>query len=111
MNAEQRFDEFNRVVANSRNLLAGLHAARHQIIGEAVGVALQLGEGDAPRAVGDGDAIGKPRRRTFQEIADRDAPDAARTGDAAGGCEVGHAVPLSHSSLRGANGSGLRPAR
>src|SRR5260370_42386065 len=111
MDAEQRFDELDRVVADGRYLLAGLEPALYQIVGEAVGVALQLGEGDAPRAVGDGDAIGKPRRCTSQEIADRDAADAARTGDAAGGCEGGHAVPLPHSSLRGANGSGLRPAR
>ena len=84
MNAEQRFDEFNRVVANSRNLLAGLHAARHQIIGEAVGVALDLRESDAPRAVGDGDAIGEALRCAFQEIADRYPADTAGPGHAAG---------------------------
>ena len=54
MNAEQRFDELDRVVADGRDLLAGLQAARHQIIGKTVGVALELGEGHAPLAVGDG---------------------------------------------------------
>ena len=53
MNAEQRFDELDRVVADGRDLLAGLQAARHQIIGKAVGVALELGKGHAPRAVGE----------------------------------------------------------
>ncbi len=53
MNAEQRFDEFDRVVADGRNLLAGLQPARDQIIGEAIGVALELGEGHAPRAIGE----------------------------------------------------------
>ena len=53
MNAEQRFDEFDRVVADGRNLLAGFQAARDQVIGEAIGVALEFGEGHAPRAVGE----------------------------------------------------------
>ena len=44
MNAEQRFDEFDRVVADGRDLLAGLQPARHQVIGKAIGVALDLGE-------------------------------------------------------------------
>ena len=57
MNAEQRFDEFDRVVADGRNLLAGFQAARDQIVGKAVGVALDLGKGHAPRAVGEGDPV------------------------------------------------------
>src|SRR5882672_6075980 len=92
VNAEQRFDEFNRVVANSRNLLAGLHSARHQIIGEAVSVALDLSEGDTPLTVGDGDAIGEALRRAFQEIADRYAADTAGPGHAAGRRQILHFV-------------------
>ena len=57
VNAEQRFDEFDRVVADGRNLLAGFQAALHQIVGKAVGVALELGEGHPPRAVGERDPI------------------------------------------------------
>ena len=96
MNAEQRFDEFDRIVADGRNLLAGLEATRDQIIGKAIGVALELGEGHAPRAVGDGGSIGKARRRAFQEIADRHPADPARTGYAAGCREIGHDVTLPH---------------
>src|SRR5882724_1326244 len=95
MNAEQRFDEFDRVVADGRNLVAGFQTACHQIIGKTVGVALDLGEGHAPRAVGDGDAIGEAPRRALEEIADGDPPDAARPRHAAGRCEVSHAYPLS----------------
>ena len=92
MNAEQRFDELDRVVADGRNLLAGLQSARDQIIGEAIGVALELGKGHAPLAIGQRDAIRKAPRRALQEIADRHPADAARTRHAAGCCEIGHAV-------------------
>ena len=85
VNAEQRFDEFDRVVADGRDLLAGFQAARHQIIGKAVGVAFQLRKGHAPRAVGERDPVRKPRRRPLQQIADRHPADAAGTGYAAGG--------------------------
>ena len=63
MNAEQRFDELDRVVADRRNLLAGLQPARDEVIREAVGVALELGKRHAPRAVGQRNPIRKPRRR------------------------------------------------
>ena len=84
MNAEQRLDELDRVVADRGNLLAGFQAALHQIIGKAVGVALELGEGHAPRAVGERDPIGKAPRRALEEIADRHPADAARPRHAAG---------------------------
>ena len=68
----------------------GFNPRCDQIIGKAVGVAFELGKGHAPRAVGERDAIGKPRRRAFQEIADRHPADTAGTGHAAGCCEIGH---------------------
>ena len=54
------------------------------MIGKAIGGALQFGESDAPLAVGDGDPIGKTRRRPLQEIANRHPADAARTRHPAG---------------------------
>ena len=90
VDAEQRFDELDGVVADGRYLLARLQPALHQIVGEAVGVVFELGKGHAAGPVGERDAIGKPRRRTLQEIADRHPPDAAGTGDTAGCCEIGH---------------------
>ncbi len=97
MDAEQRFDEFDRVVADRRNLFAGLQPARHQIIGKAIGVALELGESDAPLTVGEGDPTGKARRRALQEIADRHPADPAGARHAAGCRQILHVVP-SHIS-------------
>jgi len=90
VNAEQRFDEFDGIVADRRYLVAGLQPALHQVVREAIGVAFDLGEGNAARAVGQRDPIGKPHRRAFQEIADCDPADAAGAGYAAGCGEVGH---------------------
>ena len=111
VDAEQRFDEFDRVVADGRDLLAGLEAARDQVIGKTVGVTLDLGKGHAPRAVGERDAVGKARRRALQQIADRHPPDPARARHAAGGCEIGHAHHSSSPSFRDApkaRGPGIR---
>jgi hypothetical protein len=94
MNPEQRFDELDRIVADGRDLLARLQTARHQIIGKAIGVALQLGERHLPRAVGQRDAIRKPLRRPLQQIADRHPSDPAGTGDATGCREIAHVYSL-----------------
>ena len=109
VNAEQRFDELDGVVADRRYLLARLQPALHQIIGEAVGVVLEFGKGHATRAVGERNAIGKPHCGALQEIADRHPPDAAGTGYTAGCCEIGHLSSLAFErdrlpgrSLRGA---------
>ena len=85
VNAEQRFDEFDGVVVDGGDLLAGFQPACDQVVGKAVGVAFQLGKGHAPRAVGERYAFGKPRRRALQEIADRHPADPAGARHTAGG--------------------------
>jgi len=77
MNAEQRFDELDRIVADGRNLVAGFEPARDEIVGEAVGIALQLGVADAARAFGQRDAFRETARGALQQIPDRDTADAA----------------------------------
>ena len=64
----------NSALTNSTELLQivailvpGLQPARHQIVGETVGVALQLGIADLPRAVGQRDAVAESPRRFAQE--------------------------------------------
>ena len=94
VDAEQRFDELDGVVADRRDLLARLQSALDEVIGKAIGVLLKLGIGHAARAIGQRNAIRKPRRRALQQVADRDPADAAGTGDAAGCCEIGHFVSI-----------------
>jgi len=86
VDAEQCFDEFDRVVADGRDLVAGLQAALHEMIGEAVGVTLDLGERHLPRPVGQRYPVRKPCCRALEEIADRDPSDPAGPRHAAGCC-------------------------
>ena len=81
----------NSALTNSTELLQiveifspGFTPRCYQIIGKAVGVALELGEGHAPRAIGERDPVGKAPRRALEEIADRHPADAARPRHAAG---------------------------
>ncbi len=88
--AEQAFDHVDRVVADRRDLVAGFEATRQKRVGAAIGVAVDLGEGRAPLAVGQGDAFGITPRGAGEHVADRDPPDASWTGDAARRVEIRH---------------------
>ena len=101
MDAEQGFDELDGVVADGRDLLAGVQPACHEVVGEAVGVPLNLGIGDAPIAIGNRDALGKASRGALQQIADRDPADSPRSRHAAGCCKVSHTPSSLSTSFRG----------
>lgn len=90
VDAEQRFDELDRVVADRRDCLAWLQPLGEEMVREPVGIALELGERHLAAAIGDRNPIREAPRRALQEIADRNPADPARTGHAAGGLKIGH---------------------
>ena len=94
MDAEQRFDELHRVVADRRDLLAGFQAAGEQVVGEPVGVAIELGKRHLAFAVGQRNAIRETAGRAAQNVADRHPPDTSRARNAARCRKITHRALL-----------------